>query len=329
MRTAEQWAARPLGRNSALVLGWRRGAGVAAGRLNLARDMDQELRRRARASLAEIGGRVARSYGSAAQLEEDEAFLLTVNELPSRARKRRRSGRAASDGPGAEDEQEEASQIVELLRAPGDLDPIAADAARGRTFLFYAAVFSGSGSSIAFMKRHNPGGILKTGRLLGLFGDVVTRIDNPVLVFEPDFDLVLEGDEIAVLSPGVLARLFVDLEIATAAVPAHIAELRTVPLKFSEGTLANVAAACAKRRLLAGRLQRLVQADHLSSLTIEMVRQYVNALKEDPDRFIAAGEIAVVEDDVPMLLDILDQRHYRGGYDDLLRRADRNSLVPS
>lgn len=327
MRTAEEWTRRALGRNAALVLGWRHRSGMAAGRLNLAREMDQELRQRARATLVEIGRRVPRPFGSAAQLEEDEVFLLTIDELPTRTGRRRPRRQDASAGANGGDDQEEASQLVELLRSPGDLDPVPADAARGRTFLFYAAVFSGRASSIAFLKRHNPAGVLKTGRVLGLFGDVVTRIDDPVLVFENDFDLVVEGGEVAALTPGGLARLFVDLEIAAAAVPAHIAALKTIPLQFAESALASISAACSKRRLLASRLQRLTQADHIGTLTVDMVSGYIKTLNEDPKRFISNGKIDVTEGDVPVILDILDQRHYRGGYDKLLRRADRNSLV--
>lgn len=290
--------------------------------------MDRELLQRAQGTLDEIGRRVARTYGSAAQLEDDAAVLLTIDELPTRPSRRRRGSQSTSAGASAGDEQEEASQLVELLRYPGDLDPVSPDAARGQTFLFYAAVFSAGGNSIAFVKRHNPAGVLKTGRVLGLLGDVVTRIDDPVLVFEHDSDLVVAGDEIAALSPGALARLFVDLEIAGATVPAHIADLKAIPLQFADGALANISAACSKRRLLGSRLQRLTQADHIATLTIEMVSEHITTLKEDPKRFISAGKIDVAEDDVPIILDVLDQRHYRGGYDKLLRRADRNSLVP-
>ncbi len=79
---------------------------------------------------------------------------------------------------------------------------------------------------------------------------------------------------------------------------------------------------------MAGRLQALIQTDHLRSLTVEMVEEYVTGLDEEPGRYIRDGEIGVVtEDDVTALLDVLDQRHYRGGYDQLLRRADRNSVI--
>lgn len=326
MRTAEEWTQRALGRNAALILGWRRASGIQAGRLNLAREMDGELRQRAQAALTQIGERTVRAYDPAAYLEEDEVFLLTVDQLPTRPHRRRGGRRQANPDDGV-DEQAEASELIHLLRAPGDLDPISPETARGQSFLFYAAVFAGRAGSLAFVKRHNPGAVLKTGRVLGLFGDVVTRIDEPVLVFEPDFDLVIDGDELAALKSTALSRIFVDLEVAAAAVPAHVAELRASGLSFADTSLELIAVACSKRRLLAGRLQALIQAQHLPALTVEMVRAYVTGLNEDPERFIVGDQIVVVEDDVADLLDVLDQRHYRGGYDHLLRRADRNSVI--
>ena len=325
MRTAEEWVQRSLGRTSALVLGWRRGTRVHAGRLNLDRAMDRELRRRAQAALTEIGVRTSRAYDPAAQLEDDEVFLLTADELPHRPTRGRASRRTAADED--EEEQPETSELIGLLNAPGTLDPISPDTVRGQAFLFYAAVFTDRHGSVAFLKRHNPGVVLKTGRVLGLFGDVITHIEEPVLVFEPDFDLVIEGTELAALKPNALPRLFADLEVAAAAVPAHLAELGKSGLKFAGTTLDVIAAACSKRRLLAGRLQSLIQAKHLPTLTVEMVQAYLDGLDEDPGRFIVDGEIDVSEEDVPKLLDVLDQRHYRGGYDDLLRRADRNSVI--
>jgi hypothetical protein len=327
VKTAEEWTGRTLPNTAALVLGWRKGSTIAAGRLNLARDMHQELRRRAQASLAEVGRRTVRAFDPAAQLEEDEVFLLTIDQLPSRPKRQPPGRRPKVAAEDPVDEQEEASTLVDLLRTPGSLDPIPADSARGQTFLFYAVVFSNRNGSIAFLKRHNPGSVLKTGRVLGLLGQDVTRIDDPVLIFESDFDLIIDGNDLAALKPTALARLFVDLKVAAAAVPAHVAQLRGSNLRFSDSALACITAVCRKRPVLAGRLQSLISADHLSTLTIEMVSNYVSGLNEDPAQFILDGRFVVTEADVGALLDVLDQRHYRGGYDKLLRRADRTSVI--
>ena len=140
MRTAEEWTQRTIERNAALVLGWRKGSTVAAGRLSLAREMNQELRQRAAAALSEIGRRTVRTYDPAAQLEDDEVFLLTIDALPAR-RRRRRPGPPPRPGNGdppddgdPPDEQHEASELIQLLQVPGDLDPIAPEDREGRLF---------------------------------------------------------------------------------------------------------------------------------------------------------------------------------------------------
>jgi hypothetical protein len=220
------------------------------------------------------------------------------------------------------------SQLIQLLRAPGDLAPLPADDARSRTFLFYAAVFTSRGREpIAFVKHHNPASVLKAGRLLGLLGQTVTRVDDPVLVFEPNFDLVIDGNEVASLRDNAIPRLFADVEVAAAAVPAHLAALAALPLALPRATLDSIEAACSQRRLLARKLEELLQQPHVAVLTPEMVAKYLRSNGEPVGRFVHKGQIIVRLEDVGDLLDVLDQRHYRGGYDSLLRRADRASLV--
>jgi hypothetical protein len=217
-RTREEWEHISLGRTSTLVLGWRRGAKLDAGRLALGADMDKELRFRARATLKDISGRTLHPYQHSALLEEDEVFLLTADQLPSR-RKRRPRGTSSkvldSDGTG-----DETSALLELLGSPLERTPIPADDVRGRSFLFYAAVFTASSAGpVAFIEYHNPGSILKAGRIFGMLGQTVTRVEDPILVFEPDFDLVIDGQQIASLTPNAIMRLFADIEVAAAAVP--------------------------------------------------------------------------------------------------------------
>ena len=62
---------RELGQQAMLVLGWKRGRQLQAGRLKLAVTMDKELRERAQATLAQIGERRSRAYEPTAHLEDD------------------------------------------------------------------------------------------------------------------------------------------------------------------------------------------------------------------------------------------------------------------
>ncbi len=327
MREQEEWGTIGLGENIVLVLGWRRNRRLSAGRLKLAAKMGEQLRSRATTSLEEVTSRNRRTYEETAHLEEDEVFLLELGDLPRRA--------VTSESPSQQDD-ESASQHVQvsalstLLADPGELNPLDADDARDRSFLFYAVVFTDSDGSrpVAFVKRHNSAQILKTGFLLGQWGQTVTSVEDPVLVFAQDFDLVIDGEEIAALRPDAIQRLFADVEIAAAAVPALVRQLSShKSLRLSSTGQKALKIACGRRRLLARRLQVLLNQPHLAKLTPSQVRKYLDNTGQDSTRFIKGKELVVAEADVEDLLDVLNQAHYLGGYDQLLRRADRSSIV--
>jgi hypothetical protein len=260
MRTREEWAAAQLGPRSALVLGWRTNRRLHARRLRLAADMDAQLRSRAQAMLATIASREPRTYEASAHLEDEEVFLLEVSSLPTRPPSKRRK-RAEDEDGGIGDQQAQVSALVALLSSPGDLDPLDADDAAGQSFLFYAVVFSDSATDdpIAFIKRHNSASVLGKGWLLGLWVQTVTHVDNPVLVFAQDFDLVIDGEEIASLRPDAIQRLFADIDIVPSAAPALVRQLgEHRGLRLTDEAQQAIVAACGRRRDLARRLQTLL-----------------------------------------------------------------------
>ena len=328
-RSREGWRDRTIGEYVYLVLGWRQGKRLLAGRLALSATMDTPLRQRAQNALATIGQREPRKYEPTAQLEEDEVFLLTVEELPTLLPSLQTSYlQMQNRGEEEEGEHVEASAIIALLAAPGELEPLSPDNVRGKSFLFYAVVFEGpNGKPIAFVKHHNAATVAKPGRLLGLFGQTVTKIDDPVLVLERDFDLVLDGQEIAALMPSAISSIFADLEVVAAGVPTYVKQLRDLQLPLSEETCDALRSVCGKRRLLAKRLRNLLSAEYLTDLTLQDVRQYLSQTGQDPAPYIRGDEFVVAEEHISAFLEVLAQVHYLGGYDHRLRRADRSSIV--
>jgi hypothetical protein len=334
---AEKWAGRKLGPESAIALGWRDGRGIQAGRLRLDRDIDAQLRERAGTALGEIDSRSKRDFEPSAHLEDDQVFLLTVADLPDRRaarRRRRRSGQEiasdVADDPVPDiDHETEVSALIEIVKSPGSLKELSADSIRNGTFLFYAVVFTGSSTRpIAFFKRHNAASVMKTGFVLGMLGETITSIQQPVLLFAPDFDLVVDGDAIAALTADAIPRLFADIEVAAATVGPNIKSLAGLPIGLPRETLGVIATACSAQRSLAKRLQDLLDLPHMKNLTAKQVRVYLVNTGQDPKRFMDGNRFNVEARDVGDFLDILQQRRYLGGYDSKLRRADRSSMVP-
>lgn len=319
-----------VGQYVTLVLGWKKGKGLRAGWVKLTTDMGEAIRSQALATLATVNSLIQRPYDAGAQLEEDECFTTSVKELPHRPETQALDSLAASHDENSNDPQTEASALIQLLSSPRELEQLNVnDIVEGR-FLFYAAVFSGADNAppMAFVKKHNPARVFRAGNLIGLFGDAISKLEQPVLIFEPDFDMVLYGEDIVALTSTAIPYLFADLEVVTSAVPGLVSSLTTVHrLPLASNTLEALRVACGRRRLLARRLLHLCRQPHLSTLTVDQVAQYLDNLKVDPASFISGNQFVVEEDKVEEFLDILDQRHYIGPYDNQRRRADRVSLV--
>jgi hypothetical protein len=337
MRTTDEWTRVQIPERVHLVVGWRVGNNLRAGRLRLHRSMDLEFRREAEAALSSIGSRKPRPYEPTAHLEEDEVFLLTTNELPHHAMRiggrRRRAwldgvGSQSSDGTvrAIDDSALEPSALLSVTRYPDRLDELTLAQVRGRRFLFYAVVFT-EDRSLAFVKRHNPASVLNSGLTIGLFGQTIRRVGRPALVFEHGFDLIIDDDEVAALAPDAIVRLFADVEVSAAGVPALVGRLRQSSLRIRPASLEVIEAACAARRLLARRLAALLDRPYMTTLTPQDVEYYLKELEEDVERYVNNGEVVATQDTVGDLLDVLGQLHYRGGYDDELWRADRSSRV--
>jgi hypothetical protein len=153
-------------------------------------------------------------------------------------------------------------------------------------------------------------------------------VDDPVLLFAQDFDLVIDGEEIVSPQSDAIPRLFADIERAAAAAPALVKQLGDLRrLRLADEANQAIAVACGRRGLLARRLQAVLEQPHLADLTPAKMANYLRSNGEDPDRFVRDNRLVVAEEDVAEFLDVLNQAHHRGGYDQLLRRADRPSLL--
>lgn len=316
-----------LGQEVSLVVGWRQGRNLRAARVPIGTSFAMDLRAAATRTQQALGTLRRRNYEPTAHLEEDEAFAFSLDALPTRPPDRRRRNEPEEDAAP----QEQASALVNLVERPSVLDEVSADQVRTGRFLFYAATFRDPGDAgapvVAMVKGSNPGRVARSGRILGLLGDTLTRLDQPVMIFADDFDLLVSGTEIVALREGIVAKLFSDVNVVAAAVPALVERLNTSTLPLAPEALAALQEACQQRRLLARRLQVIVNQPHLATLTPADVVSYLERTGQDPSTVVREGKLVVAVADAETFLDVLDARHYRHGYDNSLRRAERSSAV--
>lgn len=331
VRTPEQWAGIQLGPEVSLVVGWRRGArGLHARRLETDRNIAESLRATAVSTLHGIGARLAREFAADGELEDDEFFTVEMSALPEPPPPPRRGQHptpsAADDS--TTDDARRVAELVDLLRTPSDREVIG-DEVRKLSLLFYAVIFRdpGSDASVAFVKKANLARVMRPGRLIGVLAQTVTRLEAPVLLFDSDFDFVIDSDEFAIMNSSALGLVLRDVNLLAEAVPAYVATLPTASLPFTEAALEAIVRLGQRRRSTGKRLRLLPSQPYMATITIAEVRNAITDKGLDASAFIHDGKVNVDEDNVSTLLDVLAQRMYKGDFDHETWRADRASRV--
>jgi hypothetical protein len=201
-------------------------------------------------------------------------------------------------------------------------------------FLFYAIVGRAEGDrSVGFVKQTAPQRLAKQGGWLTALSDTldVTNprplldiLRRPVFILEPDVDLILTGDRVAVLRMLAFDRLFADLEISRALAPQHVMAIAE-EFPFAEGAIQTISSVCQKK----ARCRRLLkQLSMLSSerwqLRKERIEDVLELRRLDKSEYLnEAGEISPSTENVQTLLEVLTSRYYTSDFDEEEMRADR------
>jgi len=195
-----------------------------------------------------------------------------------------------------------------------------------RAYLFYAIVVKDdSGTPVAFIKQTSPQRIAKVGGWLTIFDNTLRELESPVFVLDPDIDLILRGDELAIFRLIAFERLLSDLEISKALVPEHV-ETLAAEIPFAEGVRDLVTVAC-QDRVRTRRLLRQLSSftkDQWEARTYEKISIVMEKRKLNrSDFFNEDNQIKVDSERVPILLDVLASRYYTSDFDDEEMRADK------
>lgn len=300
-----------------LLLGWRDGRKhLQALRIEFAAALGAELRGIAAATLDRLAGMAPIEYDTTATLVDGEEFFsFSLDGF---------DGQQPGAEPGEPDAQ--IAGLLRLIARSATLDTVLPRQMRDGTFLFYVLICESSGPDrhrTAFVRLQHGLRVASAHRILATFGERLNRVGDPVFAFAEEFDLVITADEIAILKPDTFLRLFTDLELLTKATPDfvdHISE--ALGLDLAQPVKDTIIAVCAKRPSYAKLLRRLSGVDYLPKVTLTSLQAEIERYPELPEG-IQIGESGIVLSDqgVPTFLEILDQRIWRGPFDDSSRVA--------
>lgn len=339
-RTPAEWKSIALADNLTLLLGWRpRPKHLTAARLETNTDVADELRALCRDTLDALGVLSARPYEEPSILEKgEEYFSLNVDDLPSAPQpKRAQSSKRSTADPGETDaecdeEQRQVADLITLVERASALDPLSAGQAQNGRFLFYAVVCAdNAGNPLMFVKQSSRIRVARPGRLLAVYSDRLSRIEYPVFAFPEDFDLILAGQDLAVLRSDAYLSLFTDVEVLREAVPRLVTSLSNkLQVELPDLSLKIIEEQCARKASLAKRLRRLAHQPWLDQVTPDALLKEMDALPGLPAEVTVLDDsVVVTEAGVGVLLGLIEQVYWVGSFDHQLRQAQAYLTVRS
>ncbi|MEV1291507.1 hypothetical protein [Pseudonocardia sp. NPDC049635] len=314
------WTRLDLADEVTLVLGFRPRPGsknLTAGRVEIKKDLADALLQACRRWLLELQTKTRVPYDSDLHLDPGEYLRTTVSELTQRS---------TISNELADEESDQGTELYSILSTAFDSDDWYTAPELRRNFLFYAIVVRRkSGGTVAFVKQSSPQRVAKAGGWMTIFSDTLSEVDRPVFVLEPDVDIVVSGEEIAVLRPLAFERLFADLELSKELIPEHV---NVITSSISCGDdLGDQLALITSRKVRARRLLRDISsftADQWAARTNEKIREVISRRQLEPDDFFdETGRLAVEGEQVVTLLEVLASRYYTSDFDEEEMRADK------
>lgn len=289
------------GGNVTLVVARRVGKNLRGNRVSIHSDVAEELRVACTTTLTTFKGRTARVFDPDAFIENDE-YLIAAD--------------AAVDTD---------AQTKKLLAQAGGLAFLQANELPRRGFLFYAVlVGSKSDDRSAFIRLYNPRRIASGGRFWTVFGEDLRKLEDPIFVFDPMFDMVLTKDGIAALNQKPFERIFRDLSVMRGRLPDYVEHI-TDKLPMADEDALRFLTKCAQNSRVANRARSIFERGHLANVTIAEVRAEIKRQKLDEKRLLKDDKLVFDDADPYTLLKLLNEDLFIGGLSRTRYEADRKS----
>jgi hypothetical protein len=327
------WADINLDGDPILVVGRRPGPKALEGFVvDLQVDTFGIIRDIARSTIEEITRCEPVDWHPNAEIEEGEQYLtVNVEGLPSPPRARNSAGGdEALNEPTAlptDPHLREAAALLRLVLVPGELNNLHPAHLDDSDFRFYAVVWEegDAGQPVAFVSEYNPVMVLRKANSWFRFDGTLRLAAPPDFALDDRGDLIVTGEEIAVLRPAAFDHLFSDIRALLNDVPENIIGLQKAftRLPISDESQKSVEAVCATRPTFARRLQELAMSSHAAEITPARLNAALRRHGEEPTDFIRNGRVEITRAEVGPFLDVLEGRWYEADFTSEPRRAAR------
>lgn len=294
----DPWAGVNLGSLS-LVVAWRKGRKLESARIPITVSVADEFRIICREVLANLDDLEERPWFPDAMNEQDEYLMASMDQL----------------GPH--------SQVLDVVRSE-EFNILRPATLPQQEFVFYALIAGPASRRVAFIRKYNIRRGLRQ-RLITLFGDTLTKIDDLVFTFDNKADVVIDPARgAAILGLAAFQLLFRTSPEMLTRTPEYVAEIAD-HLPMSGGAMVTLADVAIRNMNVQRRLQAITLRGHLRGVSMGRIEDEMKKHGLDADRFIVDGELVFDQADVKDILKLLNEDLFRGGLTNQDFQVDRKS----
>jgi len=226
---------------------WSKGKRLEGAQVGVGGAVTEHLQRACRATVGEIRDREPFEYSPDMQLEPEEYAVVTDNTL-------------VADSP-----------IGAVLLSDTRLPLIDGHELANHMIRLYAVLVGVGDGRRAFVKKRSPQVNVKPGWMLTTLGDVLMRLDTPVLTLDESFDLIASPQGVVALQQKVFEDLFKDAQVLQERVPVWVQDVMG-HIPMGNNLAERLTAKCQRDSRFRRRLYAMRERGHLAHLTLHDLR---------------------------------------------------------
>jgi hypothetical protein len=286
-----------------LIVAWRGGRNAYCRVVKAGGDVIATLRDYAIAAVQRISQGDGRAYDPDDMQEQEEAFLSADRE-----------------------ELLDTALLTQLERG-ASLPLVTPDNLRQQKIALYALLIGNDPSSrTIFIRKGSPVRLAMKGRLVAVFDETLTRVTEPILAFDEQFDIVLKQNKVWILDQRNFEGLFKESEAVLAKTAKWVEDLGEA-LPISHESKEWLRTRLRQNSVMRRKVQSILRSPYVSKLSVDMMRQKMLGHDLDPDELIKGGELVFNKGTEASMLLFLNEDLWTGDFSGEHYAAGRKSRV--
>jgi hypothetical protein len=225
----------------------------------------------------------------------------------------------------SQDELLDTALLAQIKRGPSLPQITSDELSKKRLALYALLVGNDPASRLVFIRKGNPVSLASKG-LVAVFDDTLTRVTQPILAFDDEFDLLLYSNEVWIFNQAHFERLFKESDAVLALTAKWVDDLSQF-LPIAAGGKDYLAARLRQNSVLRRKVQSILRSDYLSKLSTDVLIESMRKHSLDPSKLLADGELVFTKETEADTLYLLNEDLWTGDFSGDQYAAARKARV--